>query len=269
MDALVSRRSCCLPALRRCRAALRGLWTAASGSPPPQEAAPAEADSGLWLIAGLGNVGAQYDGTRHNVGFAAVDALAARLNVPIQSVQHRALTARARLGAVPLLLCKPSTMMNASGAAVARLARFYRVPPARLLVLYDDLDTEVAVLRLRKQGGHGGHNGVRSIIDCLGGARDFPRLRIGIGRPPGSQSVSDHVLSRFGRGEAQAVEGAVARAVAAVEDVLSRGVDAAMNSLGVAEKSGGGGGGAAAAARGGAAAGGGGAAAAAQQQRAR
>ena len=124
---------------------------------------------------------------------------------------------------------KPQTFMNSSGEAVVPLLKFYRVPPARLLVIYDDLDIDVAALRLRKKGGHGGHNGMRSIVTCLSGSQDFPRLRIGIGRPHGQRAVSDHVLTTFDKREAQEVDVAVAEACDVVRAVLTTDVDRAMS----------------------------------------
>ena len=111
-----------------------------------------------------------------------------------------------------VLLVKPQTFMNSSGESVVPLLKFYKVPPSRLLVIYDDLDIDVAALRLRKKGGHGGHNGMRSIVTCLSGSQDFARLRIGIGRPQGQRPVVDHVLTTFDKREMQDVE---ARGVAA------------------------------------------------------
>ena len=133
-----------------------------------------------------------------------------------------------------MLLAKPQTFMNVSGESVVPLMRFYRVPPSRLLVLYDDLDIDVAALRLRKQGSHGGHNGMRSIIEQLGGDAAFPRLRIGIGRPKGSTPVASHVLTPFDSREAAEIEVTLVQAVAAVRSVLADGIDKAMNAVGAA-----------------------------------
>lgn len=131
--------------------------------------------------------------------------------------------------AAQVLLVKPQTFMNLSGEAVVPLLKFYKVPPARLLVVYDDLDIDVAALRLRKKGGHGGHNGMRSIISCLGGSQDFPRLRIGIGRPQGQREVADHVLTVFDKREAQEVKVTVAQSVDVIRSVLMLGIDRAMS----------------------------------------
>ena len=157
----------------------------------------------LWLVVGLGNPGARYDGTRHNIGFAAVDFLAKAEGIAIDKVQCNAAVGKGRIGgggggnSSRVLLAKPLTFMNVSGESVGKLARFYRVPPARILVLYDDLDTAVGTTRLRSKGGHGGHNGMRSIMSYLSNTKDFPRVRLGVSRPPGNVPVVAWVLQSF------------------------------------------------------------------------
>ena len=136
----------------------------------------------------------------------AIDALAAAEGVALSATQLRASVGRGVVAGKQVLLVKPQTFMNSSGEAVVPLLKYYKVPPSRLLVIYDDLDIDVAALRLRTKGGHGGHNGMRSIITCLSGSQDFPRLRIGIGRPSGQRSVADHVLTTFDKREDQEVQ---------------------------------------------------------------
>ena len=145
----------------------------------PAAAAADAADGGLWLVVGLGNPGPRYERTRHNVGWRVIDALAARAGTALDRAQCKAAVGRGSLEGVRVLLVKPLTFMNVSGEAVGGLAKFYRVPPARVIAVYDDMDTAVSKIRLRAGGGHGGHNGVRSLIQHFGGAKDFVRVRVG------------------------------------------------------------------------------------------
>ena len=181
-----------------------------------------------WLIVGLGNPGKKYSQTRHNVGFHIVDHLATLENLSFDKRQSKALLARGIVEGVSIGLAKPQTFMNISGEAVAPLARFYKIDPARIFVIYDDLDLPPAQLRIRMKGGAGGHKGMRSIIEQLG-TQDFPRMRIGIGRPPGRMPVEAYVLQNFSA--AQSEEMAVTReqAVDAIRALLTQGIEFAMN----------------------------------------
>ena len=182
-----------------------------------------------WLIVGLGNPGEKYERTRHNVGFLVVDALAERLGVPVQKLKHRALTNTVRLAGQKALLMKPVTFMNLSGEAVGDAARFYKLPPERVLVISDDTALPLGKLRLRKGGSAGGHNGLKSIIQHLG-TDQFPRLRVGVGeKPRPDYDMADWVLGKLQGEDWKAMEAAVDRAADAVEHVLAHGVDAAMN----------------------------------------
>ncbi|CAN1138594.1 Peptidyl-tRNA hydrolase, chloroplastic [Linum perenne] len=154
-----------------------------------------------WLIVGLGNPGKKYQGTRHNVGFEMVDAIAEAEGISMTSVSNKALFGRGFIGNIPVMLAKPQTFMNASGESVAPLVSYYKVPLKQVLLVYDDLDLPFAKLRLLPKGGHGGHNGMKSVIDRFKGSRDFPRLRIGIGKPPGKKDVVNFVLLPFNRQE--------------------------------------------------------------------
>ncbi|CAG7869282.1 unnamed protein product [Brassica rapa] len=169
-------------------------------SPPPQLP---------WLIVGLGNPGKKYQGTRHNVGFEMVDALAEAEGISMNTVNFKALFGKGVIGNIPIMLAKPQTFMNASGESVGQIVSFYKIPLKQVLVIYDDLDLPFGKLRLLPKGGHGGHNGMRSIIDRLKGSRDFPRLRIGIGRPPGKMDTANYVLRQFNKQEQEEVVGAV------------------------------------------------------------
>ncbi|MBK6769022.1 MAG: aminoacyl-tRNA hydrolase [Ardenticatenales bacterium] len=181
-----------------------------------------------WLIVGLGNPGGRYAGTRHNIGRDAVEALAAQAGVPLDQLKHQARFGLGRLGAARVCLVLPMTYMNLSGQAVAPIARFYQVPPARVLAVYDDMDLPLGRQRLRAEGGHGGHNGMRSLIERLG-TDAFPRLRLGVGRPPAGWDAADHVLARFSPDEAAAAAALIDDAVATMKDIVDRGVAAAMN----------------------------------------
>ncbi len=180
------------------------------------------------LVVGLGNPGPRYEATRHNVGFWVVDALARRFGVSVGRLEHRALTGRLAAGGRAVLLAKPQTYVNGSGEAVGALARYYRVEPADILVVYDDLHLPTGALRLRPGGSAGGHNGMKSIIAHLGTDR-FPRLRIGIGPPPPPEAWAEYVLAPLAGPERAPLEAAVDRAVEAVLCWLEDGIERAMN----------------------------------------
>ncbi len=181
-----------------------------------------------YLIVGLGNPGREYAPTRHNAGFMLADALAARLGVRFRRLQFKALTTDARYGEAKIILAKPQTYMNLSGQAVAPLLRFYKIPPERLLVAYDDLDLHLGTVRLRPKGGHGGHKGMRSIIERLS-TQEFPRLRLGIGRPPGRMDAAAYVLQPFSPAELEAMTIAFDRGVESIFRWLDEGLETAMN----------------------------------------
>ncbi|WP_027719206.1 aminoacyl-tRNA hydrolase [Desulfovirgula thermocuniculi] len=182
----------------------------------------------MHLVVGLGNPGAEYARTRHNVGFMVVDRLAADLGIEVGRVWLRSLVGLGYLDGKRIILAKPLTYMNRSGEAVGLLLRWYGLTPQELLVVSDDLDLPVGQLRLRRSGSSGGHRGLQSVIERLGGG-DFARLRVGIGRPPEGVAVVDWVLSEFAPEELPAVERAVAEASQAVRLALTEGMEAAMN----------------------------------------
>ncbi len=184
--------------------------------------------TGKHLIVGLGNPGAKYAKTRHNVGFWVVDELARRHGFSGERSEKRALTQAGSIGSARVRLAKPQTFMNRSGESVRALVDFHDTPLERLLVIHDDLDTPFGSIRLRKSGGHGGQNGLRSIIQHLG-SQDYARLRFGIGRPPGRMSPVDFVLQPF-KGDAAIQAGEmVGRAADAVECWLVDGIEVAMS----------------------------------------
>jgi len=180
----------------------------------------------LYLIVGLGNPGRKYRKNRHNVGFMAVDRLAEVEGINMGRVQHRAIFGKGEIAGKPVILAKPQTYMNDSGDSVNSLARYYKIPHTRVLVVYDELDLPLGSLRLRQKGGSGGHNGMKSVIQHLG--NDFPRLRLGIGRPPGRMEPAAYVLRDFGKDELLEVDALLDEAVAAIKSFVQVGVDLAM-----------------------------------------
>ena len=180
------------------------------------------------LIVGLGNPGPEYAGHRHNVGFQCLDRLAQAHGLRFTRLELRARLARGEIRGVRVLLASPLTYMNLSGQAVGPLVRRYEVPLSGLLVIYDDMDLPLGTIRLRPRGGAGGHKGMRSIIESLG-SQDFPRLRVGIGRPPAGEDPVDYVLSDFTPEEGAVMGGVYEQVVAAVECWLVEGIVEAMS----------------------------------------
>ena len=180
-----------------------------------------------YLIVGLGNPGRGHAFNRHNLGFMAVDRLAARHAIDLTRVQSKAIVGSGRIAERPVILAKPQTFMNLSGEAVGRLAGYYRVPPGNLLVIYDELDIPFGTIRLREKGSAGGHNGMRSIIQRFGS--EFPRLRLGIGRPPGRMDAAAYVLQDFGRDELTLADELLSLAVEAIESFVRHGVELTMS----------------------------------------
>jgi peptidyl-tRNA hydrolase, PTH1 family len=179
------------------------------------------------LIVGLGNPGAQYKGTRHNVGFAVVDELARRAAVDFESAPAEALMARWRRSDEPVILVKPLTFMNLSGQAVGELARYFKIDPADMLVIVDEVQLPLGKLRARARGSAGGHNGLKSVIAHLGD--EFGRLRLGVGRGDARRDLADHVLTRFDKDEAAEVDRMIARAAEAADTFITSGIAAVMN----------------------------------------
>lgn len=185
------------------------------------------------LIVGLGNPGDAYRDTRHNVGFKVVDELANRRQVESWREKFGGLEARTTVDGVAVVLAKPLSFMNLSGQAVQAFAAFYKVTTSDLLVIVDDAELPLGRLRARKAGGAGGHNGLKSVIDCLG-TQEFPRLRVGVGRGPGE--LANHVLGRFRAEEQDVISAAVRRAADATEVFIAKGIEPAMNAFNAATK---------------------------------
>lgn len=182
-----------------------------------------------YIIVGLGNPEPKYDTTRHNAGFRAIDRLAENCGARINSLKHRALCGKAEISGKKVLLLKPQTYMNHSGEAVRSAADFYKVPPAKIIVLFDDCAIGVGEIRIRRKGSAGGHNGIKSLIEHLG-TQDFPRVKIGVGeKPHPDYDMADWVLSGFSQAEFKAVCSRFDDVSKAVELIVSGETDKAMN----------------------------------------
>lgn len=180
------------------------------------------------VVAGLGNPGLQYASTRHNVGFMTIDALAAKQHVTLNKTEHDGLTGSFFHNGEKVLLVKPQTYMNESGRCIRAIADYYNVALEDIIVIYDDVDLEQGRLRIRKKGGPGTHNGMRSIVSALGSG-GFPRIRIGIGRQPAGWDLADYVLARLKGGDETVIKQAVGEAADAVILSIEKGIDLAMN----------------------------------------
>lgn len=181
------------------------------------------------MIVFLGNPGLKYEGTRHNAGFMAADAMAKAKGVTINRLRFRALTAQCVIGGENVLLMKPQTYMNLSGEAVGEAARFYKIPSEHIIVVSDEMALPIGKLRIRTKGSAGGHNGLKNIIAHLS-TENFPRIRLGVGAPPHAEyDVKDWVLSTFKNQDAEDMAKAAARAAEAAECYIAEGADRAMN----------------------------------------
>ena len=181
-----------------------------------------------WLVAGLGNPGPSYAGNRHNAGYLAADVLAARAGVPFRAGKFRATAADGRLAGLGAIIVKPLTFMNDSGIAVAGISGYHRPDTEHIVVVHDELDLPFGTIRLKRGGGDNGHNGLRSVTAHLG-TREYYRVRIGIGRPPGRMDPAAYVLRDFSAGERKELPFLLDRAADAVEALLADGLTAAQN----------------------------------------
>ncbi|HEX6986646.1 MAG TPA: aminoacyl-tRNA hydrolase [Planctomycetaceae bacterium] len=190
----------------------------------------------MHIVVGLGNPGREYQRTRHNIGFMCVERFAERIGLRFTQRKANAEIASGMLDGESVLIAKPQTFMNDSGRSVASLVKFYKAPIENLIVVYDELDLPAGRIRLKPFGGHGGHNGMRSIVSALGGNQGFPRIRVGIGRPPGAGAANPdiaarYVLSPFRPDEQDLVEQTVSRVSEALETWVREGLEPAMNQL--------------------------------------
>lgn len=188
------------------------------------------------LVVGLGNPGNQYENTRHNVGFLTVDILAKKLNISVKKLKFKSLYGETRLNTEKLILIKPQTFMNNSGASVREWVNFYKVPLENLIVIQDDIDIPFATLRLRQKGSAGTHNGMKSIIYQIQ-KDNFPRVKIGVGQKNGQMDLADFVLSGFVKEEQKTIEEAILLAADAVLDIVKNGIEHAMNRYNMRKKS--------------------------------
>jgi peptidyl-tRNA hydrolase, PTH1 family len=186
--------------------------------------------SDRWLMAGLGNPGPQYAGNRHNVGYMCCDEIASELGLTFKRDRSRAFVATGVLGGTSVVLAKPVSFMNASGGPLAALRNFYKIPNERVVVMHDELDLPFGTVRLKVGGGDNGHNGLRSITSALGG-RDYHRIRIGIGRPPGRMDPADFVLRDFSSVERKELPEILGRAEESVRILIEDGLAVAQNEM--------------------------------------
>lgn len=182
-----------------------------------------------YIIAGLGNPGAKYEMTRHNAGFLALDLYAVKNNADIKKLKYHSLVREVTVSGKRCLLMKPQTFMNNSGEAIGEAAKFYKIPPERVIVISDDTTLDVGKIRIRRKGSAGGHNGLKSIIAHLG-SEDFPRVKIGVGKKPDAYTdLADWVLARFPKESEEDLKQALENALSAVELIVAGETDKAMN----------------------------------------
>ena len=180
------------------------------------------------LVAGLGNPGRDYAGTRHNIGFGVIARISDKYNIPLTDKEHKAICGKGMIGGEKVILAQPQTFMNLSGECVRSLVDYYKLESEDIIIAYDDIDLEVGQLRIRSKGSAGGHNGIKNIISHLG-TNEFPRVKVGVGGKPEGGDLVRHVLGRFSREDEKVIGEVLDVAVEAVETILSDGVEAAMN----------------------------------------
>lgn len=185
-------------------------------------------DNNIWLVAGLGNPGSRYEKTWHNAGFMTIDILSQRHSISLNKIKFKGLYGRGQINGNQLILLKPTTYMNLSGESVREAAAYFKIPLHRILVVYDDLDIETGIVRIREKGGPGTHNGMRSLVTCLGSDL-FPRIRIGIGPLPENYELVNYVLSEIPMNSQQSLWDGLNLAADAVEITVSKNLSLAMN----------------------------------------
>lgn len=189
----------------------------------------------IFVVVGLGNPGKQYEQTKHNVGFLVIDKLAEKYEIPMTKLQHKAFVGSGIIKGKKVLLVKPQTFMNLSGESVREIVNFYKVPQERFVVIYDDTSLPMGQIRLREKGSHGGHNGIRNIIQLMG-TDVFGRVKVGIGEKPNGWDLADYVLAKFEQNDLPLMEEGMDKAAQAVEWILSRGMQDAMNRMNQRQK---------------------------------
>ena len=183
----------------------------------------------MYIIIGLGNPTSEYEGTRHNVGFEVIDAIANKYNIEVTTKKHRAFIGKGRIAGQTVILVKPQTYMNLSGECVRSILDFYKIDPQKeLLVIYDDISLDVGQLRIRAKGSAGGHNGIKNIIAHLG-SQVFPRIKVGVGEKPPHWDLADYVLGHFSKEEKVLMETGYEKAIRATEEIVAGNITEAMN----------------------------------------
>ncbi len=182
----------------------------------------------MFLIAGLGNPGKEYETTRHNAGFMVIDALADKLGADVSEKKHKGLCGKAVIGGQKCILLKPQTYMNSSGESLRAAADYYKIAPEDIIVIYDDISLAPGQLRVRAKGSAGGHNGIKSIIAHLG-TQEFPRVRVGVGEKPSRMDLADYVLGHFSAEDRKIMVEAVKEAADAACEIIESGIEHAMN----------------------------------------
>nr|GMD05910.1 chloroplastic group IIB intron splicing facilitator CRS2-B, chloroplastic [Ipomoea batatas] len=189
-----------------------------------------------WLVAGLGNPGNKYHGTRHNVGFEMIDQISQEEGILLNTIQSKALIGIGSIGEVPVVLAKPQTYMNFSGESVGQLAAYYQVPLRHILLVHDEMSLPNGVLRLKPKRGHGHHNGVKSVMEHLDGCHQFPRLCIGIGNPPGAMDMKAFLLQKFSETNINYVDEALKEGAEAVRMLVREGVGSRLSRFNIGQK---------------------------------
>lgn len=184
----------------------------------------------LYIIVGLGNPGKEYEGTRHNTGFMTLDKIAEKYGIDVRKEKCKALLGQGEINGEKVILVKPQTFMNLSGEAIFEVMKFYKISNENVIVLFDDIDLPVGKLRVKERGSAGTHNGVKSIVSCLG-TTEFKRVKVGVGKQRPGEDLVNHVLGRFSKEDRDTLDSAIERAVFAVELIIDKGVAAAMNEV--------------------------------------
>lgn len=183
----------------------------------------------MYLVAGLGNPGSEYNMTRHNIGFSVIDYIADQNNVKIKKLKYKSLFGEINISGEKVILAKPQTYMNLSGESIREFASFYKIPVENIIIICDDISLPPGKIRVRRKGSAGGHNGLKSIIYLLN-SDEFPRIKIGVGSPEHKDhDLADFVLGRFAKDEIPVLEDSIIRTSKAINEIISRGVDSAMN----------------------------------------
>ena len=182
----------------------------------------------MYLIVGLGNPEEEYSNTRHNMGFDVINKLSNKYQIQITKNKFKGLCGKGTIGNQEVILLKPQTYMNLSGESIQEAAKFYKIKPENTIIKYDDIDIEPGIIKLRKKGGPGTHNGMKSVISCLN-TQEFPRVRVGIGKPQNNQDLISYVIGKIPQDDIQKLEEGKEKAKEAVEEILKNNIDIAMN----------------------------------------